>query len=252
MSNLIDDIKPFNFNEWLNFQKNILPENQESLYLNYLKNWLLENKQKKEISQKTFKDEYIQLLKDLSFLFGVSEFDNFLTDFDNATDEDLIHTIPFFAKKLKQIAIILSKKRESVKQAKLKYNLIGSNDGLEKILYEYILKSFTKKENNITQVPLSKFSNLFPDLSSTKKTFFIEIEELHDKKTYLGLDEKQNIENYFDIDKIKDNLNLNSFSNLSLLIGFIVKIAIGFIIYFSVLVFLEKELLINLRKKLNF
>ena len=44
----------------------------------------------------------------------------------------------------------------------------------------------------------------------------------------------------------------NSFSNLSLLIGFIVKIAIGFIIYFSVLVFLEKELLINLRKKLNF
>jgi hypothetical protein len=215
MSNLIDDIKPFNFNEWLNFQKNILPENQESLYLNYLKNWLLENKQKKEISQKTFKDEYIQLLKDLSFLFGVSEFDNFLTDFDNATDEDLIHTIPFFAKKLKQIAIILSKKRESVKQAKLKYNLIGSNDGLEKILYEYILKSFTKKENNITQVPLSKFSNLFPDLSSTKKTFFIEIEELHDKKTYLGLDEKQNIENYFGIDKIKDNLNLNSFSNLS-------------------------------------
>lgn len=44
----------------------------------------------------------------------------------------------------------------------------------------------------------------------------------------------------------------NSFSNLSLLIGFIVKIAIGFIIYFSVLVFLEKELLINLGKKLNF
>jgi len=44
----------------------------------------------------------------------------------------------------------------------------------------------------------------------------------------------------------------NSFSNLSLLISFIIKIAIGFIVYFSVLVFLEKELLINLKKKLNF
>ncbi|GEC79215.1 MOP flippase family protein [Flavobacterium aquatile] len=44
----------------------------------------------------------------------------------------------------------------------------------------------------------------------------------------------------------------NSFSNLSLLIGFVVKIAIGFIVYFSVLVLLERKLLINLKKKLNF
>jgi len=44
----------------------------------------------------------------------------------------------------------------------------------------------------------------------------------------------------------------NSFSNLSLLLGLTVKIAIGFIVYFSVLVLLERKLLINLKKKLNF
>ena len=45
---------------------------------------------------------------------------------------------------------------------------------------------------------------------------------------------------------------INSFSELSLLLSLVVKIAIGFIIYVSILLFLEKELVLNLKKKLNF
>jgi hypothetical protein len=210
-----DNISPLGFQDWLNLQNTLVPEKQEVEYLNYIKKWFLNNNKNKDDAKNSFKDEYIQLLKDLSFIFGENEFDNFLSSIDNASEEDLIHTIPFFAKKLKQISIILSKKRESVKQAKLKYNLIGSNNGLEKILYEYVLKSFTKNNNNISQIPTSKFLNLFPELSSVKKNFFIEVEELHDKKTYLGLDENVSIENYFDLSKIDEEKNLNVWSSLN-------------------------------------
>lgn len=45
---------------------------------------------------------------------------------------------------------------------------------------------------------------------------------------------------------------INRFSELSLLLGLMVKIAIGFVIYVSILLFLEKGLILNLKKKLNF
>jgi O-antigen/teichoic acid export membrane protein len=45
---------------------------------------------------------------------------------------------------------------------------------------------------------------------------------------------------------------INSISELSLLVSLMVKIAIGFIIYVSILLFVEKELVLNLKKKLNF
>lgn len=215
MNSDIENKKPLDYNKWLSYQNTLLPEKQQSEYLNYLKKWYLEKSKVNSEIKKTFKQQYIELLKDLSFLFGSTEFDSFLSQLDTSNDEELIFTIPFFAKKLKQVAIVFSKKRESVKQAKLKYNLIGSNSGLEKLLYEYILKGFTKTENNISQVPASKFSSYFPELSSVKNKFYIEIEELHDKNSYLGSDSSVPLESYVEVERISEKIFSKQFEDLT-------------------------------------
>jgi hypothetical protein len=206
--------KPYSYNEWLSYQGTLLPESAETEYLTYVKKWYFDKTKNKNSNIKSIKEDYIQLLKDLSFLFGNDEIDRFLLELDYYNDEELIYAIPLFAKKLKQLSLVFAKKRESVKQAKLKYNLIGSNVGLEKLLYEYILKGFSKT-NNITQVPTFKFSNIFPDLSSVKDNFYIEIEELHDKNTYLGKDSSVSIENYIDISKLDSSTLTNEFVGLN-------------------------------------
>ena len=207
--------KPYSYTKWLSYQNTLLPEIAQDEYLKYIKNWYFENSKVKETSKRSIKEDYIQLLKDLKFLFGKTELDSFLNELDFDNEEELIYTIPFFAKKLKQISLVFTKKRESVKQAKLKYNLIGSNSGLEKLLYEYILKGFSKSYNNITQVPTSKFSTFFPELSNIKDDFYVEIEELHDKNVYLGSDSSVPITEYVDVKKLNENLKYNEFKGLS-------------------------------------
>lgn len=210
-----DKNKPLSYNDWASYQSNLSHETSDNEYLFYLKKWYFEKSKEKDAIKKTIKNDYIQLLKDLSFLFGKDEYDTFLKGLDFDNDEELIYTIPFFAKKLKQIAIIFSKKRESLKQAKLKYNLIGSNTGLEKIIYEYVLKGFTKTENNITQVPTLALVNLFPELSSVKDNFYVEIEELHDKNVYLGSDSTIPPEEYVNLNSINEGIISKEFESLS-------------------------------------
>jgi hypothetical protein len=207
--------QPYTYSVWLSNKDTLLSDNSHTEYLNYIKNWYFQNSKKSQVKSLNLKNDYIQLLKDLKFLFGNSEFDNFLSELDFNNDEELIYNIPFFAKKLKQIALVFSKKRESVKQAKLKYNLIGSNSGLEKLLYEFLLKSFSKSEGNITQVPSSKLSPFFPELSAIKDDFYIEIEELHDKNTYLGTDSSVDIKKYVDTQKLSLDKMSKEFGDIS-------------------------------------
>lgn len=196
----LDTITPLSYNEWLSNKDTLESSITNQQYNNYLTEWYQEQSLKTEKNKTELKNDYLQLVKDLSFLFGQKEKDQFLSEIDYTNDEELIFAIPFFAKKLKEIAIVLSRKREAVKEAKLRYNLIGSNNGLEKLLYEYLLRGFTNTENSITQVPASPLIDLFPDLSAVKDNFFIEIEELHDPNSYFDSDPSVSIEDYVDID----------------------------------------------------
>lgn len=190
---------PLSYLEWLRYQSAVVPENTQELYLGYIQKWYKNQKGKDDTTKNDIKKQFIQLAKDLSFLFASSEIsDPFLKNIDYNNDEDLIYAIPFFAQKLKQIAIVLQNKRENVKRAKLKYNLAGSNEGVEKLLYEYVLRGFTNAENSITQVPASPLLTLFPDLTSVKDNFFIEVEELHDTQTYYDSDPSIDISSYVD------------------------------------------------------
>lgn len=208
----LNTISPLSYNKWLEKQDTLLPTLAKSRYNEYLTDWFEHQYLKNEEDKNQVKQDYVQLVKDLSFLFGQNEKDQFLANIDYTNEEELIFAIPFFAKKLKEIAIVLSKKREAIKEAKLRYNLIGSNNGLEKLLNEYILRGFTNSENSITQVPASPLLDFFPDLSAVKDNFFIEIEELHDPNTYFDSDPSVSINEYVNINELIDQI---PFENLS-------------------------------------
>ena len=205
MSAPLNTVSPLTYPTWLKYQDNLQPDSAPALYTQYLHTWYANNTLL-ATNASAIKENYIQLLKDLSFLFGTDEKDLFLSQLDYTNDEEIIFAIPYFVKKLKEISKVLTNKRESVKNAKLKYNLVGSNNGLETLLYEYVLKGFTKDENQITQVPVSQLSSFFPDLSSVNGNFFIEIEELHDSQNYHDSDPSVSINQYVDISQLENEI----------------------------------------------
>lgn len=225
----LNTISPLSYNEWLAKQDTLSAALAKIRYNEYLTDWFEEQYLKKEEDKENLKKDYVQLVKDLSFLFGQNEKDQFLADIDYTNEEELIFAIPFFAKKLKEISIVLSKKREAVKEAKLRYNLIGSNNGLEKLLNEYILRGFTNTENSITQVPASPLLDFFPDLSAVKDNFFIEVEELHDSNTYFDSDPDVSINEYVNVNDLVNQIPFEGLSEkeITALIGtrFLPKVA---------------------------
>jgi len=197
-----DKQNPYSYNVWFSLQENNLTDDPQVLYMEYLKDWYFTNNKQLIDPKQKIKEEYIQLIKDLSFFFNKDEKDKFLQSIDYTNKEELIYNIPLFAKKLKEIARVLNAKRTSIKNSKLKYNLIGSNDGIETLFYEYILRSFTKSDNAITQLPTANLKYEFPSLSAVKDDFFIEIEELYDTNIYHDSDTSININEYLNTDDI--------------------------------------------------
>ena len=212
MSAPLNTVSPLTYPTWLQYQGNLKPDTAPELYTEYLHEWYNTNTLMTSNNGNAIKENYIQLLKDLSFLFGTQEKDLFLSQLDYTNDEELIFAIPYFVKKLKEISKVLSNKREAVKNAKLKYNLIGSNNGLETLLYEYILKGFTRDENYISQVPISSLSNFFPDLSAVNGNFFVELEELHDSQNYHDSDPSVSINEYVDITQVENEVPFEGLS----------------------------------------
>ena len=207
---------PYTFKEWVYRQEIDVSDESHPNYLEYLKSWYDKRNLVSVDNKKTLKDEYIQLLKDLSFLFSSSEENRFLRDVDYTNDDEIIYAIPFFAKKLKEIAKVLKSKRDAVKNAKIKYNMVGSNHGLETLLYDYVLRSFTQKEGNITQVPASELLNILPQLSAVKDNFYIEIEELHDPNIYHDSDPSLTIYDYEDIQNLVGEMPLEDLTETEL------------------------------------
>lgn len=207
-----DKQTPYNYKVWFSLQDQQLANDPQTLYMEYLKNWYFINNKTIVDPKEKIKSEYIQLIKDLSFLFNKEEKDKFLQTIDYNNQEELIYAIPLFAKKLKEIARVLNAKRTSIKNSKLKYNLIGSNDGIETLFYEYLLRSFTVADNAITQIPTSVLKYEFPSLSAVKDDFFIEIEELYDTNTYHDSDPDVDVNEYLNIE---DLLSVDQFEELT-------------------------------------
>jgi hypothetical protein len=173
-----DEFKPLSYNDWL--AKNGLSATEDFAgYSKYLVDWY----KKQQNPNVNLRADYIQLLRDLNFVFGDEKRDRFLSNINFGNREELINSLPYFVTKIKELVKDFNEKRQSVKKSKLKYNLNSSNKGIETLLYEYVLRCFTSKDR-IAPVPYKQLSGLLPELNSSNKSFFIEVEELYDNSNY--------------------------------------------------------------------
>lgn len=199
MTNL-NDKEYLTFREWSSRNLNIDQSKIFSEYEKYVKETL--HKNNSIGTDEITREEYINLLKQLSIIFkrrGLDDFNNI--NFED--DKDIERSLPLFTSKLKDIALYITNKREAIKRAKTKYSMAGSYASIEKIFYEYLLKAFTKKEydgefsSNISDLNLLKE---MPELSGIDN-FKIEVEELYDDSSYFDRDPSLPASAYFNFNE---------------------------------------------------
>src|SRR5690606_9576867 len=134
-------------------------------------------------SKELLKQHYKDLLKKLSVVFRNDEEFRKISTLNLDDDKQLKLALPYYVKKIKEIALYYKDKRESIKRAKLKYNMVGSFNAVEKTFYEHILKASSKQDYTLN-IPSQESWNMFPELSSVDKGFSIKIEEIYDDTVY--------------------------------------------------------------------
>lgn len=213
MDKKLSNKDPLNYIDWSNQLQGNVDRSQEA-YFAYLIGWYNLNSKlyPLEENKEEIKPQYVQLVKDLIFLLDDKEKDMFLSQIDYNNNEDLIYIIPYLARKLKQISQVIVQKREELKKNKIKNQIKGSVSGVEKILYQYILKNFTNKDYSWTKIPIPEIASTFPQLSSINNDFYIEIEELYDTNNYYDSDSTVDIDEYL---SIEDLITKEPFQNLS-------------------------------------
>lgn len=207
---------PYSFLEWIERSTGIASGKEIIQYGIYLKNWYEERSQQSEDQAERTKDGYIALLQQINLTLLTEEEQKWAQNINWDNNLEVAQVIPFYAKKLKEIGIYLINKREAIKRAKLKYNLVGSSNALEKLFYEYLLKAFTKRKfpgneylTNVTEVSVLC---ALPELLSVTPDFSIEIEELYDDTMYLDRDPNIESSEYFDLTTSSMNVLLSGYT----------------------------------------
>lgn len=190
-----DYSNPYTFDQWFNRNVGIAQGQEQVQYQNYLRLWYQQRYTTTDAIN-NIKNDYISFLKELTLVLNKEGDNSWLTNINYDDPFELDQAITFFSKKIKEIGIYLANKRESIKQAKLKYNIAGSTQAFEKLFYEYLLKAFTQRDY-VLNVPEFDIYNQFPQLSSVNNTFQIKIEELYDDTNYFDKDPTQPVSAYF-------------------------------------------------------
>jgi hypothetical protein len=167
---------PYSFLEWL-IQSNLdlgSPENHIQQYSTYIRSWMSKTGSNTTTERDLIIDTYKSLLKQITLKYTTLEEKRYLSNIDFNNPADLDAVIPFYATRLKDIVVFLSKKREEVKFQKIKFNLFGTNEGVEKLIYNLVLQLTNTEEFILDHM------QTMPSLSDLSANLSIEIEELYD------------------------------------------------------------------------
>ena len=207
---------PYTFQDWIVRNTGVLPGKEQLQYENYVKQWY-RTKEAEVPTSTTVKEDYISLLKQLTLAFKSEADALWASDINFDDPDEMEQIIPFYATKLKEIAIYLINKREAVRRAKLKYNMTGTYTSLERIFHEYLLKAFTKRQfpgnEYVTTITDVSVLNVIPELSAVRSGFQIFVEELYDDASYFDRDPSLPVSAYFTFNESAttylDSLNIS-------------------------------------------
>ena len=178
-----DEDVPFSFRDWYSAYQGIIPGEEFKQYNEYLVNWYKNKATQAVDTRLQIKLNYLTLLKQLQMFFSKEEAENWYNNVDISNEKELLLAIPYFAKKLKDIALYYLQLRENIKESRLKYNQVGTNSGIVQQIQKFILTSYTQKPNSSISIPAAVWRDV-PALSAVKDTITVQIEELYDTKNY--------------------------------------------------------------------
>ena len=193
-----DNTNPFTYFEWLEHQSassGIDRSDAFGQYNVYLQEWFDAKKIKGDEQNSVYvKALYIDLLKQITLDYTTPEEKKFLTNIDFNNAEDLDIAVPFFAKKLKEIAIYFTKKREEVKFSKVTASIRGSKAGTEQTIYRNIVDIIQTDADIQTQLKTLNIAQ--EDVLTHLK---IDIDELFDtEQKYFDIPIESLADNYAD------------------------------------------------------
>ena len=167
---------PFSYVEW----KNRNAGYDTNAYSKYLVNWFSDHKANPVSKKFVLRQKYLYMLNQLQLFFTEEELHSWYSKVNISDEKELLLSIPFFAKKLKHIAIYYLKLRNKLKNTKLKYNLVGSVKGLELEIKHKLMETFSTL--NVELPPEIRNTVVDPDVLI--KNLNVEIEELYDDTVY--------------------------------------------------------------------
>lgn len=136
----LDSVQPFSFFEYLQYSReSVSPENQTANYNMYLRTWYTVQKATQAEMQQGIKDIYINLLRDIALKYTTVEERRFLSNIDFNDTSDISVALPFYARKLRDICVYYSKKRDYLAIVNQKNKSRGTSNAAEKEIYEMIL-----------------------------------------------------------------------------------------------------------------
>lgn len=176
VENAIDQLEPLPFVEWIKFNKENVPDTSVFLarYNSYLQNWFVSRNLSREASEITMQKLYVGLINEIVINYTTPDEKRFLKSIDTTNTRDLATVVPFFAKKIKDICVYYSTIREEVQFATIQNNLNGSNYGIEKLLYNALIK--TLEADDIVEY----IGTLNLSLSSIRDNTLIAVEDIYD------------------------------------------------------------------------
>lgn len=192
---------PYNFQDWKARNSNIPPGDLTNQYNAYLKGWYTNRDVANVISIDYVKNYYKTFLKTLGVTSRTASEKELFENVEIEDSTSLQSVIVGYARRLKDIAVYIANKRNSVYYSKLKNNLTGTSTSLERLFYNYILTAFTRKitpDGVITSFIITSPDILesLPYLNTITSNFNIQIEEVYDTSNYFDRDPSVPISNY--------------------------------------------------------
>lgn len=176
---------PLSFVEWRNVFDSVENGNEPKQYSQYLSEWF--NNKKTTDAPSTQKNvrvaQYRSLVDSLVSTFRNDLEIQQLSTLNFDRPEELLIAIPYLARKLKEIAIYYERQRNVLKNTKLKYNLIGSEGGLQTIVYDFILNEYTQRNIYLNTLNTIEYQKL-PRLEDVFCDFDVCIKELWDESDF--------------------------------------------------------------------